>query len=82
MESYRLLIDSASAISNDHSQARPETLERMLQAASYGSQALDAAAKRVASDMSQEAREREGDGADGAGKALQVRLTHSDAYRV
>lgn len=48
----------------------------MIQAASYGSQALDAAAKRVASDAPPEVREHEGDGVDGAGKVIQVCLTH------
>lgn len=77
IESYRLLIDSANAMGSDPVQARPETLERMLQAASYGAQALDAAAKRVASDIPPEAREREGDVKEGVGNVVQVRSTCS-----
>ena len=52
LESYRLIIDTASAIQYETTPARPppppETLERMFQAAAYGAQALDAASKRVA----------------------------------
>ncbi|KAF7798570.1 hypothetical protein EIP86_009792 [Pleurotus ostreatoroseus] len=52
MDSYRLVIDSANAFAADTGQARhasvTEDLERMLQAAALGAQALDAAVKRVA----------------------------------
>ena len=82
MESYRLIIDSTNAIGNDSSQARPETFERMVQAAQYGVQALDAAAKRVASDIPVEARERDAENADGAAKVPQVRSTHSYTSRL
>ncbi|KAI0731400.1 hypothetical protein C8Q76DRAFT_835016 [Earliella scabrosa] len=51
VDSYRLIFDSASALSYEVTPARPpppaETIERMLQAATYGAQVLDAAAKRV-----------------------------------
>lgn len=54
----------------------------MLQAAHYGAQAFDAAAKRVASDVPPEGREREVDGAEEAGKVAQVCSTRSSAFRV
>ncbi|TCD71797.1 hypothetical protein EIP91_003140 [Steccherinum ochraceum] len=76
MESYRLIIDSTNAMGNDPTQARPETFERMVQAAQYGVQALDAAAKRVASDIPPETREREPESADGAAKVPQMPESH------
>ncbi|KAH8104069.1 hypothetical protein BXZ70DRAFT_1005619 [Cristinia sonorae] len=76
LDSYRLIIDSANVMGNDSSQPRPETLERMLQAASYGAQALDAAAKRVASDVPPETREQEADVADSAAKVPQKAESH------
>ncbi|KAI0698375.1 hypothetical protein BC835DRAFT_667746 [Cytidiella melzeri] len=56
IESYRLIIDSSNAIGADTGAGRQhggyaETLERMLQAATYGAQALDSATKRSACDM-------------------------------
>ncbi|KAI0357992.1 hypothetical protein OH77DRAFT_1421250 [Trametes cingulata] len=52
LESYRIIIDSANALAYEATQPRAaataETIERMRQAASYGAQALDAAAKRIA----------------------------------
>nr|VWP02131.1 Succinate-semialdehyde dehydrogenase (EC [Ganoderma boninense] len=51
LESYRLIMDTTTAIQYEATPARPppapEALERMLQAASYGAQVLDAAAKRT-----------------------------------
>ncbi|KAI1793477.1 hypothetical protein LXA43DRAFT_1000891 [Ganoderma leucocontextum] len=50
LESYRLIMDTTTAIQYEATPARPpppqETLERILQAASYGAQVLDAASKR------------------------------------
>ena len=54
MDSYRLIIDSSNAIGADSGAGRhggyAETIERMIQAAAYGAQALDSAAKRPASE--------------------------------
>ncbi|KAI0825750.1 hypothetical protein BC629DRAFT_1578389 [Irpex lacteus] len=94
IESYRLIIDSSTAIGADTGAGRhggyADAMERMLQAATYGAQALDAAAQRAACDLAQqrpqpppplptnggERSHEEGDG--GAGKARQTNVNKND----
>ncbi|KAI0085757.1 hypothetical protein BDY19DRAFT_390910 [Irpex rosettiformis] len=91
IDSYRLIIDSSNAIGADTGAGRhggySETLERMLQAAAYGAQALDSATKRSVCDMARsqpppplptngERSHEEGDG--GAGKARQTNVNKND----
>ncbi|OBZ73603.1 ATP-dependent RNA helicase ded1 [Grifola frondosa] len=56
IDSYRLVMDSTTALSYEAAGPRPistaEAVERMLQAATYGAQALDAASKRAALEIS------------------------------
>lgn len=79
VDSYRLIFDSASALSYEVTPARPpppaETIERMLQAATYGAQVLDAAAKRVVPEPPRPtAPDRNSEEDDGEGnRARQVR---------
>ncbi|KAI0741657.1 hypothetical protein C8Q80DRAFT_1123498 [Daedaleopsis nitida] len=50
VESYRLILDSATTLTYEANPARSspaETIERMLQAAAYGAQVVDAVAKRA-----------------------------------
>ncbi|KAI0339410.1 hypothetical protein BDW22DRAFT_1431680 [Trametopsis cervina] len=86
VESYRLIIDSSKAIGADTGTGRhggyAEMLERMLQAATYGAQALDSATKRSTSELPRapptdgERPHEEGDG--GAGKARQSNVIKND----
>lgn len=86
MESYRLIIDSSNALGGETGAGRhvayAETVERMLQAAAYGAQALDSAAKRSASEAPRapptsagERSHEEGDG--GVAKARQPNVNVS-----
>ncbi|CAL1715171.1 unnamed protein product [Somion occarium] len=62
LESYRIIIDSSLAISNDTPQVQlapnPEVVEKMLEAARYGSQVLDSAVMRAVSEVSRELEDR------------------------
>ena len=84
VESYRLIFESANAFTYESATpARPpppaETLERMLQAATYGAQVLDAAAKRFTPEQQPRpptAADRAPEEDDGeAGRTRQVRFT-------
>ena len=52
MDSYQLILDTSNTFNEDpargHYAFNPDSLERMLQAASYSAQMLDSAAKRAA----------------------------------
>lgn len=72
-----MLLDSTNAIAYEPSPARPppaaETLERMLQAATYGAQVLDAATKRVLAEPPRPPADRSSDDGDGdANRGRQV----------
>ncbi|KAI0369111.1 hypothetical protein BV20DRAFT_411107 [Pilatotrama ljubarskyi] len=94
LESYRIIIDSANALAYEATQPRAaaaaETIERMRQAASYGAQALDAAAKRIAPEPprppagtgAQGAADRTAEEGEGdAARGRQVRVTAAQLAR-
>lgn len=76
-ESFQLILDTSQTLMVDPAHGRPgvsaEGLERMLQAATYGAQALDSANKRAMTDGSRESGETNGDEVEGnAPSAVQV----------
>ncbi|KAI0917861.1 hypothetical protein AcV5_002692 [Taiwanofungus camphoratus] len=71
LESYRLVMDSTTTLSHESQPSRipfsPESMEHMIQAATYGVQALDSATKRAALDLQRGPNDRSPDESDANG---------------